>query len=72
MVSMVPTQKLTQESQVVPASCCRVPDCVTAANLTVVSSVWPGDCMQLSLEYVRDHALTLGIATVTVCCFLVR
>ena len=27
--------------------------------------------MVLSLKYVQDHALTLGIANVTVCCFLV-
>ena len=37
----------------------------------MAGAVWPGDCLELSLVYVREHALTLGIANITVCCFLV-
>jgi len=57
--------------QVVPNSCCVTGlECVSIDNKTIVQNIWPGDCMVLSLKYVQDHALTLGIANVTVCCFL--
>ena len=63
----------TSEYQVVPASCCMTGEvCVSDTNKTMEASIWPGDCMKLSLEYVQDHALTLGIANITVCCFLVN
>ena len=62
----------SSEYQVVPQSCCVTGhQCVTADNKTNVDMIWPGDCMELSLVYVRDHALTLAIANITVCCFLV-
>ena len=61
------------EYAAVPPSCCQegAEPCVDADNQTMVSEVWPGDCMELSLVYVREHALALGIANITVCCFLV-
>ena len=61
------------EYAAVPPSCCQegAEPCVDMDNQTMVSEVWPGDCMELSLVYVREHALTLGIANITVCCFLV-
>ena len=56
-----------------PGSCCQEAElCVDSDNQTIVTGVWPGDCLELSLIYVREHALTLGIANITVCCFLVR
>ena len=58
--------------KVVPKSCCVTGlECVSSDNKTIVDNIWPGDCMLLSLKYVQDHALTLGIANITVCCFLV-
>ena len=61
------------EYAAVPGSCCQEAElCVDSDNQTMVAGVWPGDCLELSLVYVREHALTLGIANITVCCFLVR
>ena len=62
----------TADYQVVPSSCC-ITDlvCVSPDNMTITDNIWSGDCQQLSLQYVQDHALTLGIANVTVCGFLV-
>ena len=63
----------SSDYQVVPASCCMTGKvCVSDTNKTMEDNIWPGDCMELSLEYVQDHALTLGIANITVCCFLVN
>ena len=57
---------------VVPWSCCVTGEvCVTADNVTVVSAVWPGDCMQLSLGYVQDKARMLGAAAFAMSCFTV-
>jgi len=57
---------------VVPWSCCVTGEvCVTADNVTDVSAVWPGDCMQLSLGYVQDKARMLGAAAFAMSCFTV-
>ena len=60
------------DSLLVPASCCLPNLECRQDNITIVDNIWPGDCMTLSLQYVRQHAAILGIANVTVCCFLVR
>ena len=60
------------DSLLVPASCCLPNLECRQDNITIVENIWPGDCMTLSLQYVRQHAAILGIANVTVCFFLVR
>ena len=60
------------ESQLVPASCCLPQLECRQDNVTIVDNIWQGDCMTLSIEYVRQHAAILGIANVSVCFFLVR
>ena len=60
------------DSQLVPASCCLPDRDCRQDNITLSLYIWQGDCMTLSLQYVRQHAAILGIANVTVCFFLVR
>ena len=40
-------------------------DCVTPDNQTIVENVWPGDCRELSLNYVLDKARMMGAAKAT-------
>ena len=61
----------TSQFEVVPSSCCMTGEECVVGNKTVVEKVWTGDCMVLALDYVQDHANTLGGAALTVCCFLV-
>lgn len=58
------------EGQMVPESCCLPELDCRQDNVTITDNIWPGDCMRLSIQYVRQHAAILGIANVTVCFFL--
>ena len=60
------------DSQLVPASCCLPHLECRQDNATIVDNIWQGDCMTISIQYVRQHAAILGIANVSVCFFLVR
>merc|ERR1719336_188438 len=58
------------DSQLVPASCCLPNLECRQDNATIVDNIWQGDCMTISIQYVRQHAAILGIANVSVCFFL--
>ena len=56
---------------IVPRSCCITGQECVERNRTVVENVWPGDCMELSLQYVQDKARMIGAAAFAMSCFTV-
>jgi len=60
------------DSLVVPRSCCVTDQvCVSPDNKTIVEKVWPGDCRELSLNYVLDKARMMGVAAFSMSAFTV-
>jgi len=59
------------EFSLVPRSCCITGQECVERNRTVVENVWPGDCMELSLQYVQDKARMIGAAAFAMSCFTV-
>jgi len=57
----------TAEGPVLPPSCCPPGqgECRGGGP-----GVYTGDCLQLSLQYVQDHAATLGAAAIAVTCLM--
>jgi len=61
--------------RVVPSSCC-LPEtkgsCLDPVNKTVIESgVYKGDCLQLTVRYVKDHASTVGAAAVAISAIMI-
>ena len=46
--------------------------CVTPDNQTLAENVWPGDCRELSLNYVLDKARMMGAAAFAMSAFTVN
>ena len=46
--------------------------CVSSDNQTIVEKVWPGDCRELSLNYVLDKARMMGVAAFAMSGFTVN
>lgn len=45
---------------------------MTPDNQTIVENVWPGDCRELSLNYVLDKARMMGAAAFAMSAFTVN
>jgi len=56
------------EQTSLPSSCCMSSPspCVGDSNL-----IHPGDCLLLALDYVQEHAATLGAASITITCLMI-
>ena len=46
--------------------------CVTPDNQTLAENVWPGDCRELSLNYVLDKTRMMGAAAFAMSSFTVN
>ena len=59
------------DSQLVPASCCLPHLECRQDNATIVDNIWQGDCMTISIQYVRDKSQMIGAAAFAMSCFTV-
>ena len=59
------------DSLLVPASCCLPNTECRQDNRTIMANIWPGDCMTLSLQYVRGKSQMIGAASFAMSCFTV-
>ena len=59
------------DSQLVPASCCLPNLECRQDNATIVDNIWQGDCMTISIQYVRDKSQMIGAAAFAMSCFTV-
>merc|ERR1719471_715132 len=59
------------EGQRVPESCCLPNVDCRQDNVTIIDKIWTGDCMTLSIEYVRGKSQMIGAASFAMSCFTV-
>ena len=59
------------EGQMVPESCCLPEVDCRQDNVTITDNIWPGDCMTLSIQYVRGKSQMIGAAAFAMSCFTV-
>jgi len=59
------------EGQRVPESCCLPNVDCRQDNVTIIDKIWTGDCMTLSIEYVRGKSQMIGAAAFAMSCFTV-
>ena len=66
----------TADYRVVPTSCCLPEtggDCIDSSNKTVIESgIFKGDCLVFTVNYVREHAATMGSTAVATSVIMVR